>query len=211
MFIKICGLKSKHDIDIINRYPIDYAGFIFAPSKRQITLETAKELKERLNPMIQSVGVFVNEPIENIIGYVRSGVIDRIQLHGDEDNRYIQNLKQVVHLPIIKAFRIKDKMSIENQKDLMMSPFITNILLDTWHPIGYGGTGQTFDWNLLASIKRPYFLSGGIGIETIDKALSYKPYGLDINSKVETNGAKDAAKIEALMKVIQETSIKEKE
>lgn len=205
MFIKICGLKRTQDIDIVNHYKIDYAGFIFAPSKRQIDLETAKVLKERLNPMIQSVGVFVNEPIENIIRYAQSGTIDRIQLHGDEDEPYIKQLKQVVHLPIIKAFRIQDKASIDKQKALMASPLITDILLDTWHPSGYGGTGQTFDWTLLEAMTRPYFLSGGIGIDTIHTALRYKPYALDINSKVETDGKKDAKKIEALMKVIQDT------
>lgn len=204
MVIKICGLRSIQDIEIINRYPIDYAGFIFAPSKRQITLEKAKELRKLLNPKMISVGVFVNEPIEKIALCVQNKVIGMIQLHGDEDERYIYKLKEVIQVPIIKAFRIKDYESIKKQKYLIESPLIDTILLDTWHKASYGGTGETFNWQLLHYINRPYILSGGIDSTNIEKALSYKPYGVDSCSKVETNGQKDEQKVKQLVDSIRQ-------
>ena len=92
--IKICGLKSIKDIEIVNKFCPDYVGFVFATSKRKIDLENAKQLKALLNPSIKTVGVFVNESIEKILQYERQGIIDVVQLHGDEDLVYIKQLKK---------------------------------------------------------------------------------------------------------------------
>ena len=87
--IKICGLKRKKDIEIVNKYRPDYIGFVFAGSKRKVTKEQAMELRKMLNPDILVVGVFVNEDIDKIVDLVEDKVIDLIQLHGDEDKEYI--------------------------------------------------------------------------------------------------------------------------
>lgn len=201
--VKICGLKRVGDIEIVNNFRPDYIGFVFAPSKRQISLDEAKYLKSLLHPSIRAVGVFVNEPIENILKYEEGKVMDIIQLHGDEDIVYLKKLKKASHLPIIKAFRIKDERSLEEQYELLKSEDFDFALLDTYHPSNYGGSGESFNWQLLKKMHRPYFLAGGIGIENIEEALRNLPYAIDVSSKVETNGVKDGDKIKQLMEKLR--------
>ena len=201
--VKICGLKSVKDIEIVNKFCPDYVGFVFATSKRKIDSENAKQLKALLNPSIKTVGVFVNESIEKFLQYERQGIIDIVQLHGDEDLVYIKQLKKSSHLPIIKAFRIKDSKSLEAQRDFIENPLLDSVLLDAYNSIGYGGLGKSFDWGVLEQIHRPYFLAGGIGRDNIEKALMYHPYGVDISSKVETNGIKDEKKVKELIELIR--------
>lgn len=202
--VKICGLKRVQDIEIVNNFRPDYIGFVFAPSKRQISLDEAKHLKSLLHPSIRAVGVFVNESIENILKYEAEKAIDIIQLHGDEGIVYLKKLKKASHLPIIKAFRIKDERSLEEQYELLKSEDFDFALLDTYHPSNYGGSGECFNWQLLKKVHRPYFLAGGIGIENIEEALSHLPYAIDVSSKVETNGVKDGDKIKQLMEKLRE-------
>lgn len=202
--IKICGLKRVEDARIVNKFLPDYVGFILAPSKRQIQFEEAKILRQKLDPSIRVVGVFVNESIEKIRQYEAERVIDVIQLHGDEDTVYLKLLRNASRLPIIKAFRIKDLESLNQQKSLMENPLLDGILLDTYSKQGYGGMGKSFDWKLLDQVKRPYFLAGGIGIDNVKEALKHHPYAIDVSSKVETEGFKDAKKIEELIKAVRE-------
>jgi len=197
--VKICGLKRLEDIEIVNKYRPDYIGFVFAKSKRQISLETAIKLKSLLEPDIKAVGVFVNESITSVLEYEKQCAIDVIQLHGDEDLVYISELKKSSHLPIVKAFRIKDGQSLVEQKEFIENPLLDGVLLDAYHPTSYGGIGESFDWKLLEQIERPYFLAGGIGIDNIEEALIHKPYAIDVSSKVETDGYKDEAKIRNLI------------
>lgn len=202
--VKICGLKRPQDIEIVNKFLPDYIGFVFAPSKRQVSLEIAQQLKALLHPSIKTVGVFVNESIEKILQYEQLGIINIVQLHGDEDLVYIKALKKASDLPIVKAFRIKDFNSLEKQKALIESPLLDGVLLDAFSPSSYGGIGESFDWELLDQIHRPYFLAGGIGIDNIHEALKHHPYAVDISSKVETDGVKDEAKVRELIKVIRQ-------
>lgn len=201
--VKICGLKRVEDIEIVNNFRPDYIGFVFASSKRQVSLHEAKHLKNLLHPSIKAVGVFVNESIENILKYEEEKVVDIIQLHGDEDLVYLKKLKKASHLPIIKAFRIKDEKSLEEQYELLKSDDFDFALLDTYHPSHYGGSGESFNWQLLKKMHRPYFLAGGIGIENIEEALKNFPYAIDVSSKVETNGVKDGDKIKQLMEKLR--------
>lgn len=205
--VKICGLKKVQDIEIVNNFLPDYIGFVFAPSKRQINLETAKHLKSLLNPAIKSVGVFVNESFESIVRYEEEGVIDNIQLHGDEDIVYIKKLKKTSRLPIIKAFKLKEGNSLQESllgsRALFESEIIDYILLDSYHPLTYGGSGRCFNWKVLKEVHRPYFLAGGIGIENVQEALKYTPYAIDVSSKVEEGGGKDSYKIKELMKKVK--------
>lgn len=202
--IKICGLKRVEDIRIVNKFLPNYVGFVFAPSRRQLQLEEAIRLKQELHPSIKVVGVFVNDSIQKICQCEAERVIDIVQLHGDEDLLYLEKLKNASHLPIIKAFRLKDPTSFNKQKALMESLLLDNILLDTYSQEGYGGLGKSFDWKLLSQVKRPYFLAGGIGLDNVEEALSHHPYAIDVSSKVETAGVKDEKKIEELIKRIRE-------
>ena len=206
--VKICGLKRVQDIEIVNNFLPDYIGFVFAPSKRQIDLETAKHLKCLLHASIKSVGVFVNEPLESLLRYEEEGIIDRIQLHGDEDIVYLKQLKMASKLPIIKAFRIKSGNGLEESlignRTLFESELIDYVLLDSYHPLAYGGSGECFNWQLLKEIHRPYFLAGGIGVDNVQETLKYTPYAIDVSSKVEKDGVKDAYKIKALIEKLRE-------
>ena len=201
--IKICGLKSEKDIEIVNKYRPDYVGFVLAPSKRRISYEVAQALKQLLNPSILAVGVFVNESLEVIGEYAKNQVIDVIQLHGDESLEMVKELKERVDIPIIKAMRVKDEEQLE---DLM--PFIKEVtadylLFDTYQEGLYGGSGKSFDWSVLERVKRPYFLAGGIGLHNIEAACEIGPFAIDVSSGVETEGVKDAMKISELIQRVR--------
>ena len=203
--IKICGLSRPVDIDIVNEVLPDYIGFVFAKSRRQITDETAKGLKEKLNPGIQAVGVFVNDEIAHIINLCESGTIDIIQLHGEENENYIKKLKEAVSNPIIKAVRVKSEENIRNAGKFTCD----YLLLDAYKDDQYGGSGETFDWRMISQIDKPYFLAGGINGENIIHAInSVKPYCIDISSGVETEGYKDRNKIIDIITKIRRTELK---
>lgn len=190
--IKICGLMREQDIDAVNTNLPDYIGFVFARSKRQIDVKKAKALKDCLNPSIKTVGVFVNEEINNIIKLCNTKVIDLIQLHGDEDEDYLKRLRSRVANKIIKAVRVKEAQDIMKALDFPCD----YLLFDAFREGEYGGSGRTFDWSLLPQIPKPYFLAGGINADNIAQALTeHDPYGLDVSSGAETNGWKDPKKI----------------
>ncbi|HEY5537521.1 MAG TPA: phosphoribosylanthranilate isomerase [Acetobacterium sp.] len=187
--IKICGLSRLEDIDAVNIAKPDYIGFVFAESKRQVDFETAKRLKSKLNQEIKAVGVFVNQPVEEIISLVIEQIIDVIQLHGDEDEEYISKLREAVSLPIIKALRIRQKNDVKKTN----ADFA---LFDTYDKNQYGGSGVSFNWELLDGYEGEFFLAGGLQSDNIEDAIkSVKPFCVDISSGVETNGIKDQKKI----------------
>ncbi len=190
MKIKICGIRRTEDVRFLNESPPDYAGFVFANTRRRVSFEEAERLRSLLKPEIKTVGVFVNEDMELIRKLVKSGVIDLVQLHGDEDEKYIRELNSSV--PVIKAQRIIGVGDIKR--------FETDFyLFDTYREDMYGGTGEAFDWEILKNIDRPYFLAGGITAENIERAMAKKPYAIDVSSGAETNGVKDRDKIRKLI------------
>lgn len=195
--IKICGLSRLEDIDAVNQALPDYIGFVFAASRRRVDGETAKVLKAALSPEIKAVGVFVNDSVEEIVALAENGTIDLIQLHGDEDEKMITELKKAVPLPIIKAMRIRDASDIKK----------TNAdyrLFDTFDASQYGGSGECFNWNLIADLKEDFFLAGGLNIDNIEEAINrVNPFGVDISSGVETNGKKDRGKIIKIVEKIR--------
>lgn len=197
--IKICGLKRLEDIYAVNEYKPDYIGFVFAGKKRFVSPELAYELKKHLDKNIKAVGVFVNAEIEFILKLVESGTIDIIQLHGDEDNSYIKELRSKTSAPIIKAIRVKSAEDILASDDIQCD----YILLDTYTDNAYGGTGEVFDWSIIPKISKPFFLAGGLTPENIAIAAKVKPYCLDISSGVETDGLKDKTKIEKSIKIVR--------
>ena len=204
--IKICGLRRLEDIEIVNKYKPDFIGFVFAKSKRQISLEEAKLLKEKLDKEIKVVGVFVNESATNIKRYIDAKVIDYVQLHGNEGRELISELK-TYNIPIIKAISVREKSQLIEELSSLEDLHIDYYLFDTYNSNAYGGSGLRFDWKLLegivSNLKVPYFLAGGIGASNIMEALEQAPFAIDLSSKLETNGFKDQSKIREVIKIVK--------
>ena len=196
--IKICGLRRREDILAVNEAKPDYCGFIieFPRSFRSITADKARELVRELSPEIRAVGVFVNASVELVRDLLNDGTLALAQLHGQEDESYIRELKTYTDRPIIKAFSIKTTEDIEKA---LQSP-ADYILLDQ----GGGGTGKTFDWSLIPEIRRPFFLAGGIGAANLEQAIrEIHPYAVDLSSSVETEKWKDPAKIRQVVDIVR--------
>lgn len=191
--IKICGLRREEDIVYANACRPDYVGFVFADSKRKVTKEQAKVLRENLLPEITPVGVFVNEEMDAIADLVWEGVIDMVQLHGDETEKDVEYLRRRVrNVPIIKAVRVGKKEDLEGC-DKTQADYL---LFDSNSFHAYGGTGKTFDWKLIEGIAKPFFLAGGISPENVREAVqTVHPYAVDVSSAVETDGFKDQKKM----------------
>lgn len=197
--IKLCGMTRITDIQTANQLKPDYIGFVFAEkSKRYIKPEYAAELKTILDPDIAAVGVFVNETPEVIAALLNQNIIDLAQLHGIEDELYIQQLRLFTTKPLIKAFKINNKTDLEAAKNSSAD----HILLDAG-----AGDGQTFDWDILKSFTRPYFLAGGLNPSNVDEAIKkLSPYAVDVSSGIETAGFKDAAKMKSFVDAVNITN-----
>ena len=195
--IKLCGLSRPCDIEAANEQKPDYIGFVFAPnSKRYVTPQKAAELKRLLAPGIQAVGVFVREAPQNVAALLSRGIIDIAQLHGGEDEHYIKALRSLTDKPLIKAFRIDTERDAEDA-ERSSADFI---LLDS----GSGGTGTVFDWTLIRTISKPYFLAGGLSPDNVGKAVKQlAPYAVDVSSGIETDGAKDKTKMAAFAAAVR--------
>ena len=217
--VKICGLFRTEDIGFANVLRPDYIGFVFAEkSKRYITPEKAAELRAMLVSGIRAVGVFVNCEPSFAAGLAEHGVIDVIQLHGQEDVEYIRKLRELTMVPLIQAFQVEGPADLEKAAG---SP-ADLVLLDH----GAGGTGQAFDWTLLecgtgkdadldsgsgetgagcgAGFGRPFFLAAGINDRNAAEAVKrFRPYALDASSGLETDGVKDFVKMERLIKAVR--------
>jgi phosphoribosylanthranilate isomerase len=167
--VKICGLSKPCDIEAVNEYKPDFIGFVLAEnSRRKITPNQALRLREKLDPYIVPVGVFVDETIESIIAVSQSGAIDIIQLHGSESENYIQRLKALTDKPVIKAVAVQNRGDVQKW-DNTIADFL---LLDSQG----GGSGKSFDWDLIGEVSKPYFLAGGLGPETADVSMPIKRF-----------------------------------
>ena len=198
--IKICGLSRPEDITYVNEAKPDYIGFVFAKSRRQVDEEMARHLKALLNPKIEAVGVFVNEDINRIIRLCREKVIDIVQLHGDEDENYIKELKSKISAPIMRAVRVKSAEDVKKASEISCD----YLLFDTYTEKEYGGSGIVFDWSMITDINKPYFLAGGINIDNVLSAIDKcNPYCIDVSSGVETEGLKDPFKINEIVTKIR--------
>ena len=194
--IKLCGIKCEEDIKVINEVLPDYIGFVFAgKSKRYISFDMASTLKNQLDDRVKAVGVFVNEDIENIAYLVKNKIIDIVQLHGNEDQNYINTLKTKTNIPIIYAYQIRAKADIKS-----INKNTDFILLDAG-----AGCGETFDEALLEGFDSEYFLAGGLSIDNIkEKIMKLHPFGVDVSSGIETESKKDAAKIRKFVSLVRE-------
>jgi len=215
MRIKICGLFRDEDIDFVNEAQPDYAGFVFAQSKRQVSPVLAQYLRFRLVDCIIPVGVFVNAPLADIAALYQNGVISIAQLHGDEDESYISALKKASGnrpISIIKTINIsaanKEKPARTKEKvrdDSRLNSF-KNISADYILIDSGAGSGKTFNWDSLNSVKfpKPWFLAGGINMNNIEKAKTQKPFAVDISSGAESDGIKDRKKILYLVSSVRQ-------
>lgn len=194
--IKLCGLTQPCDIQAANELRVDYIGFVFAKkSRRYLAPEKAAELKRLLSPDIQAVGVFVDETPETIAAMLQSGVIDAAQLHGGEGQADIYRLKQLTDRPIIKAFQIGTASEMETIEQSAAD----YVLLDSG-----AGTGTVFDWGIIHSLTRPYFLAGGLNPGNVGEAVRrLSPFAVDVSSGIETNGRKDQAKMQAFVSAVR--------
>ena len=195
--IKLCGMFRDCDIDYVNETKPDYIGFIvmFPKSHRNIDFETARRLKKRLSPDIKSVAVSVDAPVEQFAQFAKSGVADMLQLHGNESAEYIAELRKLTEAPLIKAVRVTSPDDIIKAQELD----VDFLLLDSGT-----GSGKVFDHSLIdrESIKKPFFLAGGLTPENVrEAALSVKPYGVDMSSGIEADKVKDREKMLAAVQM----------
>ena len=198
--LKICGIRSLEEIQDLKDLPIDYFGCIFAPrSPRCVSEALAKEITEIAHSEgKQTVGVFVNAPFEQITDTVNLTGIDVVQLHGEESPDICKMLT-TKGITVWKVFSIKDKLL--PMEDYL--PYMDLPLLDT-KGVSEGGNGLVFNWQLLERLT-PYsfILAGGISVENVQKALSYQPVIIDVNSKVEQDNRKSRQLIEKLIKEME--------
>ena len=239
--IKMCGISKVETIPAIVDAKPDYIGLVFAPSKRQVTVEQAKILVDELHkqyektygevtvPMntdtaqdsqdsqdsqnsqefvlgnsnfekIKTVGVFVNETIENLLKIAEEVKLDVIQLHGDEDESFIQTLKEQSNVEVWKAVQVRSAADAEKWIDSSADM----LLFDAYHKDERGGTGEIFDWSSLDEFERPFMLAGGIDSTNVARAIrTVRPYGIDISSGIETDGVKDDEKIKAFTNIVR--------
>lgn len=205
--VKICGLHREEDICCVNAYLPDYIGFVFYPkSKRYVTGEQAQKLKEKLDPRIRAVGVFVNADPDEVIALLQKNIIDIAQLHGQESEEQLRKIREQTGKPVIRALKVTEETNLQEayQTDA------DYILLDNGM-----GSGKPFPWDVILKqlaqeelqekiCRKPFFLAGGISPENMERAAeAFRPYALDLSSSVETDGVKDPEKIRKLMETIR--------
>ena len=253
--VKMCGISKVETIPAVVEAKPDYMGLVFAPSKRQVTVDQAKTLVEELHKQygnrysreevqcsndvvqdgavigavqegtatgdahegmltstenasptlihqeaIKTVGVFVNETLDNLVTIATEVNLDVVQLHGDEDEAFIQSLKERTNVEVWKAVQIRSAADAEAWIDSSADM----LLFDAYHKDERGGTGEVFDWSCLDEFERPFMLAGGIDSTNVARAIrTVRSYGIDISSGIETDGVKDNEKITAFTKLVR--------
>ena len=262
--IKMCGISKVETIPAVVEAQPDYMGLVFAPSKRQVTVEQAKILVEELHKQygnrysrdevqcsndvvqdgpvigavqertvigtvkegtatgdahegtltstenisptlihqefIKTVGIFVNETLDNLVTIATEVNLDVVQLHGDEDEAFIQSLKERTNVEVWKAVQIRSAVDAEAWIDSSADM----LLFDAYHKDERGGMGEVFDWSSLDEFERPFMLAGGIDSTNVARAIrTVRPYGIDISSGIETEGVKDDEKIKAFTNIVR--------
>lgn len=200
--IKLCGLKRACEIEWVNELKPDYIGFVFSKkSRRYVNPGEAGKLKAMLHSSIKAVGVFVDAKPEVIVGMAELEVIDAVQLHGNEDEAYLRELKKLIKIPVFQAFRITSAEDVKRAEESSADM----VLLDAG-----AGCGEVFDWSLLKDMKRPYFLAGGLTPENVSDAIDrLQPYGVDASSSLERSGVKEKEKMTAFLEAVRGKEIKD--
>jgi len=198
--VKICGLTNYRDAAAAVDLGADLLGFNFYPeSPRFVTLEQAAQIINKLPAFIHVAGVFVNASLDQIKEAISECNLDWVQLHGDESPEFCESLLSI-NVRTMKAIRVKDQEDIERAESF----FTDAVLLDAFDPEKYGGTGLTFDWNIIGHISKRIFLAGGINPDNVAAAIELGVYGIDVCSGIEARpGKKDHRKMKKLFENIQ--------
>ncbi|WEV52805.1 phosphoribosylanthranilate isomerase [Bifidobacterium sp. ESL0704] len=204
--VKLCGLKREQDMDAALAAGPDAVGFIidFPQSHRSISAERVAELVRYMKTRADetgvtspaAVGVFVDQPAGRVAQIAREADLDVIQLHGHEDEDYLAELRELVTMPIMQAFKVREAtdvaQAVESSADM--------VLLDAG-----AGDGKSFDWSLVAEVDRPFMLAGGLSAENVVEAIrATHPFGVDMSSGIETERLKDPVKMLAAVKAVRE-------
>ncbi len=192
--IKICGLRRMEDVVWANALLPDYVGFVFAPSKRQVTPEAARAMIEKLDPKIITVGVFVNAGAEELLKTKETCGLDILQLHGEETPEFCAGLST----PVWKGFRVRSELTFAIANGYEVQGY----LLDGYDASAHGGTGKTFDWRKAGDFKfnAPLIAAGGIDENNVREVIEIlSPMAVDVSSAVETDGYKDPDKVARLI------------
>ena len=213
--VKFCGIYQEDTVPVLGETRPDHVGFIFAPSKRQVTREQAHSIAHSLQNALQDrtidkpishVGVFVNETIPTIVKIAKAVPLSGVQLHGDETIDYIESLRNQLREQELESVQIWKAIQVQSKEDVLpweQAP-IDGLVLDAYSKEERGGTGKTIDWSLLEDVQVPYFLAGGIGLHNVARAIRrLQPYGLDMSSSLEINGQKDANTIRTMSQLIK--------
>lgn len=202
--VKICGNTNLEDAVLARDLGADYLGFIFAESKRKVSLEDAFAIREGLPDFDAFVGVFFNQPREEVLKIAERLGLKWLQFHGDETALYCRSFEEK-GFKVIKTFRIKDAMSLKRMDDYNVAAF----LFDTFSRLEKGGSGETFDWNVIED--RPYvhdqlFLAGGLNPENLSEAIRrVRPFAVDVASGVESEpGKKDPEKLKEFISIARQ-------
>ena len=198
--VKICGITNYVDAVAAVDMGADMLGFNFYPeSPRFLTPEKAAGIISKLPAFVDIAGVFVNAPLEQIQETISRCQLNWVQLHGDEDPEFCK-LFRTINVRTMKALRIKEQNDIQQADNY----FTDAVLLDAFHPEKYGGTGVSFDWNIIGHIGKRVFLAGGINPDNAAAAVKLGVYGIDICSGIEAEpGRKDHNKMKELFENIR--------
>lgn len=194
--MKLCGLRREADIRVANELLPDYIGFVFAAgARRAVTPETARALRGALDSRIQAVGVFVDSSPAEIAEIAALVPLDCIQLHGNESEESLEELRTLSRKPVWRAFQVTGPEVLERA----LQSAADALLLDSGK-----GSGERFAWDLLADFSRPYMLAGGLDSKNVGEAIKMlSPFGVDVSSALETEGQKDPVKMRAFAEAVR--------
>lgn len=199
--VKICGLKEKEHILCAANVGADFIGFMFAPSRRRISLEKATELSTYVPNHVKKVGIFVNPTEQEVKEAFNLAKLDYVQYHGDEDPTFIEKLGY----PSIKAFSIRTREDVEKASKYNVDYY----LFDAPGMDFAGGSGKVFDWSLLDELFIPMekvILAGGLNAGNVQQAIQQiRPFGVDVSSGVERNGEKSCELIHEFIQAVAST------
>lgn len=208
MNVKVCGITTVEQLQQLQQLGADYAGLIFYEKSKRYAWKKLQEQKSKIqNLTIRKVGVFVNADMEFLKSCIRDFGLAAVQLHGDETPAYCEALQN--EAAVIKVFRIGEETKTVND---LIEPFqdVCEYYLFDTDTAGYGGSGKRFDWTILenTTVNKPFFLSGGIGLEAINNLKGFQHphfYAVDINSRFETApGIKDMQKVELFINAFKQ-------
>ena len=189
--VKICGLSTASAVETACKAGADYIGFVFAESRRRVSLEQAQKLAALVPPAVRKVGVFVSPSLAELQEAISVANLDLVQIHGDFDEELLTQIGR----PVIRAYQVKGALKdVSQQADYL--------LFDA--PLA--GSGQTFDWQVFdkSQIHQPFFIAGGLNAGNVQEAIQhFAPYAVDVSSGVETDGQKDLEKIKEFIERVK--------